>query len=48
MPIDSLGEIGPKPCHLIFAQPVKVAHKAPSIWEFESYKPDCLKWINES
>jgi hypothetical protein len=44
----ALRKVRAKTRHLIFAQPVKIAHKNPSIWEFESYKPDSLKWINRS
>lgn len=38
----------PKPRHLFVRQPVKIAHNAPRIWEFESCKLDSLKRINGS
>lgn len=34
------------PRHLVFVQPVKIAHSAPKIWEFESSRHHRLKQIN--
>jgi hypothetical protein len=37
-----------EPRHLVFVQPVKIAHNAPKIWELESRKHGGLKPINGS
>jgi hypothetical protein len=44
----ALGKERQKPHHLIFAQRVKIAHRAPHVRQLESCRHDSLKQINGS